>query len=44
MIASSPLNHIFISPLKTLVDSSQEKLKKKKYSWVFCFCEVPRIF
>jgi len=29
MVASSPLNHIFISPLKALVDSSQEKLKKK---------------
>jgi len=44
MIASSPLNHIFIPPLKLLVDSSQEKLKKRNILECFVSVKLPGYF
>jgi len=44
MTASSPLNHMFISPLKILVGSSQEKLKKRNILECFVSVEFPGYF
>jgi len=44
MVASSPLNHIFIPPLRDLVDSSQEKLKKRNILECFVSAKLPGFF
>ena len=44
MVASSPLYHICISPLKILVDSSQEKLEKINLLEYFVSVKLPGFF